>query len=217
LGGFTLSKVVKIALDAMGGDSAPASVVDGADIAKAKSPHIEILFVGDENIIRPLLGKSKFFKNAGVFHTDQAVSSGDTASQAVRRGRDSSMWLAIAEVAAKRADAVVSAGNTGALMAMAKLQLRTMPGITRPAIAGFFPTEHNPMCMLDLGANLECDEENLVQFALMGQAFYLSLMGKVNPSVGLLNVGEEEQKGHEYLRLAAQELSNPDLGVNYCN
>jgi glycerol-3-phosphate acyltransferase PlsX len=125
------------------------------------------------------------------------------------------MWLAIAEVAAKRADAVVSAGNTGALMAMAKLQLRTMPGITRPAIAGFFPTEHSPMCMLDLGANLECDEENLVQFALMGQAFYLSLMGKDNPTVGLLNVGEEEQKGHEYLRLAAQELSNPDLAVNY--
>ena len=216
MGGFTLSEVVKIALDAMGGDSAPASVVDGADIAKAKSPHIEILFVGDENIIRPLLGRSKFFKDAEVFHTDQAVSSGDTASQAVRRGRDSSMWLAIAEVAAKRADAVVSAGNTGALMAMAKLQLRTMPGITRPAIAGFFPTEHNPMCMLDLGANLECDEENLVQFALMGQAFYLSLMGKINPSVGLLNVGEEQQKGHEYLRLAAQELSNPDLGVNYC-
>ena len=207
MGGFTLSEVVKIALDAMGGDSAPASVVDGADIAKAKSPHIEILFVGDEEIIRPLLERSKFFKNAEVFHTDQAVSSGDTTSRAVRRGRDSSMWLAIAEVAAKRADAVVSAGNTGALMAMAKLQLRTMPGITRPAIAGFFPTEHNPMCMLDLGANLECDEENLVQFALMGQAFYLSLMGKVNPSVGLLNVGEEEQKGHEYLRLAAQELS----------
>ena len=85
----------------MGGDSAPASVVDGADIAKAKSPHIEILFVGDKKIIRPLLGRSKFFKNAEVFHTDQAVSSGDTASQAVRRGRDSSMWLAIAEVAAK--------------------------------------------------------------------------------------------------------------------
>ena len=151
-----------------------------------------------------------------MVHTDEAVSSGDTASQAVRRGRGSSMWLAIAEVGAKRADAVVSAGNTGALMAMAKLQLRTMPGITRPAIAGFFPTEHDPMCMLDLGANLECDEENLVQFALMGQAFYLSLIGKANPSVGLLNVGEEKQKGHEYLRLAAQELSDPDLKVNYC-
>ena len=216
MGGFTLSKVVKIALDTMGGDNAPVSVIDGADIAKAKSPSIEIIFVGDDKIIRPLLEKSKHFSSADVIHTDHAVSSGDTASQAVRRGRNSSMWLAIAEVAAKRADAVVSAGNTGALMAMAKLQLRTMPGITRPAIAGFFPTEHNPMCMLDLGANLECDEENLVQFALMGQAFYLSLTGKAQPSVGLLNVGEEEQKGHEYLRLAAQELSNPDLGVNYC-
>jgi glycerol-3-phosphate acyltransferase PlsX len=215
LGGYTLSGVIKIALDAMGGDNAPASVIDGADIAKAKSPHIEILFVGDETVIRPLLAKSKHVRDAEVIHTEFAVSSNETASQAVRRGRESSMWLAIAEVAAKRTDAIVSAGNTGALMAMAKLQLRTMPGITRPAIAGFFPTEHDPMCMLDLGANLECDEENLVQFALMGQAFYLSLMGKDNPTVGLLNVGEEEQKGHEYLRLAAQELSNPDLGVNY--
>ncbi len=150
-----------------------------------------------------------------MIHTEKAVSPMDTASQAVRRGRESSMWLAISEVAAKRADAVVSAGNTGALMAMAKLQLRSMPGITRPAIAGFFPTEREPMCMLDLGANLECDEENLVQFALMGRAFYLSMMGKNNPSVGLLNVGEEEQKGHEYLRLAAQQLAKPELDVNY--
>jgi glycerol-3-phosphate acyltransferase PlsX len=199
----------------MGGDNAPASVIDGADLARASAPNLDIVFVGDESVIRPLLDKTRYLKNAEILHTDKAVSPMDTASQAVRRGRESSMWLAIAEVAAKRADAVVSAGNTGALMAMAKLQLRTMPGITRPAIAGFFPTEKDAMCMLDLGANLECDEENLVQFALMGRAFYLSLMGKNNPSVGLLNVGEEEQKGHEYLRLAAQELANPDLDVNY--
>jgi glycerol-3-phosphate acyltransferase PlsX len=199
----------------MGGDNAPASVIEGADMARAKTPNLDILFVGNEAKIRPLLEKTRFLKDADILHTDSAVSAMDTASQAVRRGRDSSMWLAIAEVAAKRADAVVSAGNTGALMAMSKLQLRTMPGITRPAIAGFFPTEKDAMCMLDLGANLECDEENLVQFALMGRAFYLSVMGKANPSVALLNVGEEEQKGHEYLRLAAQQLSNPDLGVNY--
>ena len=105
----------------MGGDNAPASVVDGADIAKAKSPHIEILFVGDETVILPLLAKSKHVKDAEVIHTEFAVSSKETASQAVRRGRESSMWLAIAEVAAKRANAIVSAGNTGALMAMAKL------------------------------------------------------------------------------------------------
>ena len=199
----------------MGGDNAPDSIIDGADTAKAQAPHIEFIFVGDESRIRPLLVKTQHLQHADTLHTDVAVAAEDTASQAVRRGRDSSMWMAISLVADKKADAVVSAGNTGALMAMSKLQLRTMPGVTRPAIAGFFPTEQKRMCMLDLGANLECDEDNLVQFALMGQAFYHSLVGKERPSVALLNVGSEEQKGHEYLRLAAQELSDPDLGVNY--
>ena len=137
LGGYTLSGVIKIALDAMGGDNAPASVIDGADIAKAKSPHIEILFVGDETVIRPLLAKSKHVRDAEVIHTEFAVSSNETASQAVRRGRESSMWLAIAEVAAKRADAIVSAGNTGALMAMAKLQLRTCPALPARPLPAF--------------------------------------------------------------------------------
>ncbi len=199
----------------MGGDSAPLAVINGADLAKADAPHVEFMLVGDASRIKPLLAKTQHLKNAEILHTEIAVSAGDTASQAVRRGRDSSMWLAISQVAEKNADAVVSAGNTGALMAMSKLQFRTMPGVTRPAIAGFFPTEQNRMCMLDLGANLECDEDNLVQFALMGQAFYHSLVGIKNPSVALLNVGAEEQKGHEYLRLAAQELSDPELGVNY--
>ena len=214
-GGKNLSDVIKIALDAMGGDNAPASVIDGADIAKAQFPNIEFIFVGDETRVRALLVQTRHLQNAKILHTNVAVAAEDTASQAVRRGRDSSMWMAIAQVADKKADAVVSAGNTGALMAMSKLQLRTMPGVTRPAIAGFFPTEQKRMCMLDLGANLECDEDNLVQFALMGQAFYHSLIGKENPSVALLNVGSEEQKGHEYLRLAAQELSDKELGVNY--
>lgn len=199
----------------MGGDAAPAAVVEGANIAKAQAPHVEFVLVGDANQIKPLLANTQYLKNAEILHTDVAVDASATASQAVRRGRESSMWLAISLVADNKADAIVSAGNTGALMAMSKLQLRTMPGVTRPAIAGFFPTEQKRMCMLDLGANLECDEDNLVQFALMGQAFYHSLVGKQNPSVALLNVGSEEQKGHEYLRLAAQELSVPELGVNY--
>jgi len=125
------------------------------------------------------------------------------------------MWMAIASVAEGDADAVVSAGNTGALMAMSKLQLRTMTGVTRPAIAAFFPTVGELMCMLDLGANIECDAENLVQFAILGQAFHRSLTGKAAPRLGLLNVGEEEQKGHEYLRTASRQLSDPDLGINY--
>lgn len=199
----------------MGGDNAPDSVVAGADITKGRDPHINMVFFGDEARIRPLLLKTDHLADAEIVHTDGAVSADDTASQAVRRGKKTSMWMAIDAVAKGAADAIVSAGNTGALMAMAKLQFRTMPGITRPAIAGFFPTEKEIMCMLDLGANLECDEENLIQFAIMGQAFFHSLTEKEQPTVALLNVGEEEQKGHEYLRLAAQELADDDLGVNY--
>jgi glycerol-3-phosphate acyltransferase PlsX len=199
----------------MGGDNAPDSVIFGADMLKGRAPQIDMVFFGDEKRITPLLQQTDHLQDAEVIHTDDAVSSVDTASQAVRRGKTTSMWLAIAAVAKGNADAVVSAGNTGALMAMSKLQFRTMPGVTRPAIAGFFPTEKEIMCMLDLGANLECDEENLIQFAIMGQAFFHSLTDKINPSVALLNVGAEEQKGHEYLRLAAQELSDERLGVNY--
>jgi len=132
----------------MGGDNAPASVIDGADIAKAQAPHIEFIFVGDESRVRPLLAQTRHLQNAEILHTDVAVAAGDTASHAVRRGRDSSMWVAIAQVADKKADAVVSAGNTGALMAMSKLQLRTMPGVTRPAIAGFFqPSKSACVCL----------------------------------------------------------------------
>ena len=105
----------------MGGDNAPAAVIDGADIAKAQAPHIEFIFVGDESRVRPLLAQTQHLQNAEILHTDVAVAAEDTASQAVRRGRDSSMWVAIAQVANKKADAVVSAGNTGALMAMSKL------------------------------------------------------------------------------------------------
>ena len=199
----------------MGGDNAPAIVINGAELIKQRSPHIDLLFVGDEIQINRLLAQTKYLANAEVLHAVDAVSADDTASQAVRRGKTTSMWLAIAEVADGRADAIVSAGNTGALMAMSKLQFRTMPGVTRPAIAGLLPSEKNTVCMLDLGANLEVDEENMVQFALMGQAFYHSLTEKERPVVGLLNVGAEEQKGHEYLRLASQELSDPELGVNY--
>ena len=206
---------MRLALDAMGGDNAPACVVRGADIACGEHWHLEITFYGDEEKVRPLIERSRHLSDARVIHTSDAVSPDDTASQAVRRGKGTSMWMAIASVADGTADAVVSAGNTGALMAMAKLQLRTMTGVTRPAIAAFFPTVGELMCMLDLGANIECDAENLVQFAILGQAFHHSLTGKESPRLGLLNIGEEEQKGHGYLRVASRRLADPDLGINY--
>ena len=212
---MTQTKKLRLALDAMGGDDAPACVIQGADIARGENPHFDMVFYGDRSRIEPLLKRSRYLGNAEIVHTADAVSPDDTASQAVRRGKETSMWLSIASVANGEADAVVSAGNTGALMAMSKLQFRTMEGVTRPAIAAFFPTIGRSMCMLDLGANLECDAENLVQFAILGQAFHRSLTGKKDPCLGLLNVGEEEQKGHEYLRVASRQLADPELGLNY--
>ncbi|MEC8120367.1 MAG: phosphate acyltransferase PlsX [Pseudomonadota bacterium] len=207
--------MLRLALDAMGGDNAPACVVRGADIACGDNPNLSVVFYGDQARITPLIQRARNLSSATIIHTTDEVSPDDTASQAVRRGKETSMWMAIASVADGHADAVVSAGNTGALMAMSKLQLRTMTGVTRPAIAAFFPTVGELMCMLDLGANLECDAENLVQFAILGQAFHRSLTGKEAPRLGLLNVGEEEQKGHEYLRAASRRLGDPELGVNY--
>ena len=206
---------LRISLDAMGGDDAPSCVVRGADIACGRHPNLEVSFFGDEKRIRPFMKRTRNLKGARIVHAPDSVSAEDTASQAVRRGKTSSMWMAIASVASGECDAVVSAGNTGGMMAMSKLQFRTMPGVTRPAIAAFFPTVGEIMCMLDLGANLECDAENLVQFAILGQAFHRSVTGKAKPRLGLLNVGEEEQKGHEYLRVAARRLADERLGVNY--
>ena len=205
----------RLALDAMGGDNAPAIVIKGADVAKAKNPDLEFVFVGDSERIKPYLSRSIHLKDASVIHADEKVESDENVSQAVRKGKQTSMWKAIEEVKAGRCDAVVSAGNTGALMAISKLQLRPMEGVKRPAIATFLPTAKRQVCMLDLGANIECDTENLVQFAIMGAAFSRSILDVKDPSIGLLNVGAEDQKGHEYLRDAADILSNPEFGMNY--
>ena len=207
--------ITRLALDAMGGDNAPEIVIKGADVAKSKNPDLEFVFVGDSARIKPFLDRSTHLKSAIIIHADDKVESDENVSQAVRKGKQTSMWKAIEEVKEGRCDAVVSAGNTGALMAMSKLQLRPMEGVTRPAIATFLPTAQRQVCMLDLGANIECDAQNLVQFGIMGAAFSRSILGLKNPSIGLLNVGEEDQKGHNYLREAADILSNPDYGMNY--
>lgn len=192
----------------MGGDKAPNMVVFGADIALERAPDLNIILVGDEALIRPLVAKTKRLKARDplIVHTDKVVGNADKPSVALRQGRGSSMRMAIDLVGDGRADGVVSAGNTGALMAMAKLVLRPMPGIDRPAIAGFFPTRRGESAMLDLGANIDCDATNLVQFAIMGQIFARTVLGLERPVVGILNVGSEEQKGHESVREAATIL-----------
>jgi len=202
-----VSEPVTIALDAMGGDRAPGIVLRGAAIALQRHPDVNFLMFGAEDKIRPLLAKlPRLGKSVKLHHTGEVVADDTKPSVALRAGRQSSMRLAIDAVAAARADGVVSAGNTGALMAMAKFALKMLPGIDRPAIASFFPTRRGETVMLDLGANVECDAENLVQFALMGDVAARTVLGLIEPTVGLLNVGSEDLKGNDAVREAAARL-----------
>ena len=202
-----MSREITIAIDAMGGDQAPDMVLKGADMALQRHPDLNFLMFGQENAIRPLLAKLPKLAQAVSFqHTSEVVLGDAKPSLALRAGRQSSMRMAIDAVADERADGIVSAGNTGALMAMSKFVLKTLPGIDRPAIASFFPTQRGESVMLDLGANVECDAENLVQFALLGNAFARTVLGLVEPTVGLLNVGSEEVKGNDAVRAASLRL-----------
>jgi phosphate acyltransferase len=211
-----VSGQVTIALDAMGGDHAPGMVVDGASIARKRFPNVRYLLFGDEARIAPLLENAPGLKGCcDIRHTKDFVSNQDKPSAALRTGRQSSMRLAINAVEAGEAAGVVSAGNTGALMAMGMVVLRTVPGIDRPAIASYFPTLRGESIMLDLGANVVCDADNLVQFAVMGEVFARTVFGVTQPSIGLLNVGSEEQKGHEEVKAAAAALRNTNLPIRF--
>ena len=199
----------------MGGDFGPEVTVAGAALAVQKNPRITPILVGDEARIKPVLAKYPSLAHAEVVHAEDAVAADEKPSVALRTGRNSSMKLAIDLVKEGKADAAVSSGNTGALMAMALIGLRTLDGIARPALAAYLPTVDGQCCMLDLGANVECDADNLVQFAMMGDAFCRTTSDVKSPSIGLLNVGEEEQKGNDALREASAILSNPENGLNY--
>jgi phosphate acyltransferase len=205
-----------IALDAMGGDQAPAMVVRGAEIARQRFPEVHFLLYGPRDQLEPLLKSVPRLADVSeIRHTEDVVRADEKPSVALRSGRGSSMRLAIDAVDEGEASCVVSAGNTGALMAMAKFVLKTLPGIDRPAIAGFFPTQRGESLMLDLGANVQCDANNLVQFAVMGNAFVRTVLGVIEPTVGLLNVGSEDQKGNEALREANLLLRDAKLPGHY--
>ncbi|MCS3929532.1 glycerol-3-phosphate acyltransferase PlsX [Bradyrhizobium sp. JR7.2] len=204
---------VRIALDAMGGDVGAAVVIPGAAISLHRHREIEFLLVGDRAKIEPELEKHPALKAASkIIHTDVAVAMHDKPSQALRRGRKtSSMWLAIDAVKKGEADVVISAGNTGALMAMSRFHLRTLPGIDRPAIAGVWPTKRGESVVLDLGAAIGGDAHHLVSLAVMGAAMASVLFDKPRPTVGLLNIGTEEIKGHEEIREAGDRLRAVNL------
>lgn len=201
-----------IALDAMGGDAAPAMVIAGADLARKRHPGLRFVIFGDEARVHPLLSKRRDLSElCEVRHCDEAVTDDMKPSVALRAGRSTSMRLAIDAVADGSADCIVSAGNTGALMAMAKFVLKTLPEIDRPAIVSFFPTLRGESVMLDLGANVDCRPENLVQFAIMGSVFAKAVLNLERPTVGVLNIGAEALKGNEVVKEAASRLREIEL------
>jgi phosphate acyltransferase len=204
---------VRIALDAMGGDVGASVVIPGAAIALSRHPETEFLLFGDRAQIDAQLARHPAMMAASrVIHTDVAVSMQDKPSQALRRGRKtSSMWQAIDAVKRGDADVAVSAGNTGALMAMARFNLHTLPGIDRPAIAAVWPTLRGDCVVLDLGATIGGDARHLVALAVMGSAMASVLFNLKRPTVGLLNIGVEEIKGHEEIREAAELLRAMNL------
>jgi len=211
-----MSRTVRIALDAMGGDHGPAVVVAGAGLALAHHPEKEFVFFGNSAQIAPLVAQHPALQSASrIVHAEIAVRMEDKPSQALRYGRrKSSMWLAIDAVKKKEADVVVSAGNTGALMAMAKFELKMLAGIDRPAIAALWPTLRGESIVLDVGASIGADAGHLVDLAVMGAATARILLGLERPTVGLLNIGVEEVKGLEPVREAGRilrEKQMPDL------
>jgi phosphate acyltransferase len=206
-----------LALDAMGGDKGPEVVIPGAALALERHPDIEFLLFGDEAQIKPLLAaKPALLAKSQIRHAEITVQMDEKPSQALRRGRHKSgMWLAIEAVRAGEAAAVVSAGNTGALMAMSRFILRTLPGIERPAIAAIWPTTAGESVVLDVGATVGADAHQLVEFAIMGEAMASCLFGKAHPTVGLLNIGTEEVKGNDSVKEAGRMLREMKLPLQY--
>ncbi len=208
-----MPETLTISLDAMGGDHGPDVVLGGADIALQHKPHLKFELYGEEAHVLPVLERFPKLKAVSVFHDCEiSISMDDKPSQALRRGRwKSGMWRAIESVKNGEADVCVSAGNTGALMAMSKFCLRTAEGISRPAMAAIWPTLVGESIVLDLGANVGADADQLVEFSVMGAAMARALFNLDRPTVGLLNIGVEEVKGLESVREAGSLLREANL------
>ena len=209
-----MSDMIKIAVDAMGGDNSPKKVIDGIIFNHQSNKDIFFKIFGDDEKILPLLQK-KISKNFyEIIHTKNVVKSTDSPLEGAKRGKDTSMWLAINSVKNKEADIVVSAGNTGALLVIAKLNLKMIENIDKPALSALWPNKNNMSVVLDLGANIECSSKNLLDFSIMGASLYTSLYPDNKPNVGLLNIGSEELKGNEIIK-ETYKILNDKKSDNY--
>ncbi len=204
-----------LAVDAMGGDHAPAMVIAGLEIAAERHPEARFLLVGDEARVAPLLARHRRAAGACTLRHAPDVIGNDMKPTTALRARHASMRVAIDAVAAGEAEGVVSAGNTGALLTLAKIVIKSLPGIDRPAMAAIGPSARGDVVMLDLGANVACDTRNLVEFAVMGDVFARTVLGLTAPTIGLLNVGSEELKGDDRVRDAAEILRRSPISKQF--
>lgn len=200
----------------MGGDHGPAVVAPAVALAAGAQPELKFLLHGDQAVLAPLVDRHAALRGrVEVRHTDKVVAMDEKPAQALRRSRGSSMWNAVDAVRSGEASCAVSAGNTGALMAISKLQLRMSVDIERPPLVASWPTVRGVTTVLDVGANVDCDARRLVEFAILGEAFHRAAHGLARPTVGILNVGSEEMKGHEEVREANRILRSGRFDLDY--
>ena len=203
-----MADLIKIAVDAMGGDNSPKKVIDGIIHNHKINKGNFFKIFGDKNKITSLLKNEIDSQYYEIIHTENFVLSTDSPLEAAKKGKDTSMWLAIESVKKKEADVVISAGNTGALLVIAKLNLKMIQDIDKPALSALWPNKNGMSVVLDLGANIECSSKNLFDFSIMGASLYTSLYPDKKPNIGLLNIGSEELKGNEIIKETFKILSN---------
>ena len=209
-----MSDLVKIAVDAMGGDNSPNKIIDGIIHNHCRNNKVFFKIFGKKKEIEKLIDKKINTNNFEIIHTENFVLSTDSPLEAAKRGKDTSMWLAIESVKKKETDIIISAGNTGALLVIAKLNLEMIKNIDKPALSALWPNKSGMSVVLDLGANIECSSKNLFDFSIMGASLYTSLYPDQKPNIGLLNIGSEELKGNETIKETFKIL-NDKKSSNY--
>jgi glycerol-3-phosphate acyltransferase PlsX len=203
-----MKELITIAVDAMGGDNSPQKIIEGIELHHKKSKNIFYKLFGNKNLIDPIIKNKSIDNNfIEIIHTEEKIKGEDTAFAAAKRGKKTSMWLAIESVKNKSSDIVISAGNTGALLVIAKLNLKMIENIDKPALSGLWPSKKGMSVVLDLGANIECSDKNLIDFAIMGSSLFKSLFPEEKSKVALLNIGSEELKGNEVIKETYQKLN----------
>ena len=196
-----MTNKINIAIDAMGGENSPKKIIDGINISLQNKQENFFFLYGQQDLLKKEIAKNKLIqRHCEIINTEDFIEDHESPLAAAKRGKQSSMWKAIESQKENKSDISLSAGNTGALLVISRLILNSINGISKPALAGLWPNNYNMNVVLDLGANIECDEKNLLDFACMGSALFKSLFGNERPKVALLNIGLEENKGNEILK-----------------